>query len=256
MWGKAVGRLRASALVVGFWSLALCASAQPIAIGSDFRIQSEHPTVLVMEPDVTVTFLTTGGPEQRADWSQQAETNLTSALMTQLSGVGVQAASYNAAAPESIDTQQAVLLNQAVTNALAAHVAFIDPGSFMGNLPHQKIQPETYTLAETAQQLSPGSTADYAMFLTSHARIESGGVFWTSVMIGAVTGYVPVSTAFRGTYLSLVDMHTGNVVWLKARVMGDPRNPTEAAAIISEILRGGPFQGSIQASANAPQNAR
>ena len=63
----------------------------------------------------------------------------------------------------------------------------------------------------------------------------------TKVLIGAVTGYVPASASFRGTYVSLVDLRTGEVVWLRGHNLGDPRNAQEANSIMNEIFDAGPL---------------
>lgn len=230
----------AASLVV---CLGACATAAA-PVGASFRAASSNASILLMEPNVSVIFVTTGGSEPRADWTEQAKTNLTEALVSQLQASGERVTVYDAA-NETPEVQQALLLQEAVTDALAAHVVFIGPG-FMGQLPHQRTQPETYSLADTVGVLAPNAEADYAMFLTSRAQIESGGLFMTKVLIGAATGYTPASADFRGTYISLVDLRTGEVVWLDSALMGDPRDPAEAATIISQILEGGPFDETAQ----------
>lgn len=232
--------VKVAALAFAVAGLSACATAAP-PIGSDFRPPSQSVSVLVMEPDVQVTFITTGGAERRADWSEQAKSNLMSALMSELAESGERAALYNAAEYQTEAAQQALLLNQAVTDALAAHVIFMDISTFAGRLPHQQSQPETYTLGQSVRDFAPETEADYALFLTSRSQIESGGMFMTKVLIGAVTGYVPASANFRGTYVSLVDLRSGEVVWLRGHTMGDPRNAQEAASIMNEIFDGGPL---------------
>lgn len=88
------------------------------------------------------------------------------AVVNQLTASGEQITLYNSAEHQTPEAQQALLLNQAVTDALAAHVVFMDITTFAGRLPHQAAQPETYTLAEAVQALAPGSDADYALFTT------------------------------------------------------------------------------------------
>lgn len=228
-----------AAIALASFVLSSCATAP--AIGSSFRAANENATILVMAPDVEITFLTTGGAERRSDWSDAAKANLTAALQTQLQGSGETVIMHDQNASESPETQQAVLLQEAVTDALTAHVMMLSPATYHGALPHQKDQRETYTLGQTVRQLAPGVSADYALFTTSRATIESGGVFMVKVLVGAATGYTPASADFRGTYVSLVDLNTGEVVWVRGFNAGDPRNPQEAASIINTIFRDGPL---------------
>jgi hypothetical protein len=222
--------------------LSACVTATP-PIGSNFRATNESASILIMEPDVEVMFITTGGSELRADWSETAEANLMQALQAELAESGERVTTYDAglhaATPEA---EQALLLNEAVTDALAAHVVFMDISTFAGPLPHVTAENrETYTLGESVRALAPGVEADYALFVTSRSQIESGGLFMVKVLIGAATGYVPASANFRGTYVSLVDLRTGEVVWLRGWNMGDPRNPSEAASIMDQIFRNSPL---------------
>lgn len=230
----------AALLGVAALGLSACVTA-PTPIGSDFRAPSETASILIMEPDVEVTFVTTGGAEPRADWAEQAESNLLAALRQELAESGETVVLFDPNAEQSEETQQALLLHQAVTSSLAAHVVFVDIAAFAGALPHQSTQREIYTLGDSVRHLAPGQDADYALFLTSRSQIESGGLFMTKVLIGAATGYVPASATFRGTSVSVVDLRTGEVVWLGAWNSGDPRNPDEAESIISQIFRQSPF---------------
>ncbi|HVK79890.1 MAG TPA: hypothetical protein VM915_04695 [Verrucomicrobiae bacterium] len=221
--------------------LSACVTVTP-PIGSTFRAPSDSVSILIMDPDVEVTFVTTGGADVRADWSQQAEANLVQALQTELSQTGERATIYDVNLHGSPDSEQALLLNEAVTDALAAHVVFMDIATFAGPLPHVTAESrETYTLGESVRALAPGAEADYALFMTSRSQIESSGLFMAKVLIGAATGYVPATANFRGTYVSLVDLRTGEVVWLRGWNMGDPRNPDEAASIMNEIFTNGPL---------------
>jgi hypothetical protein len=118
----------------------------------------------------------------------------------------------------------------------------MDITTFAGPLPHVTAKNrQAYTLGEAVRALAPGIEADYAVFLHSRAQIESGGLFMAKVLIGAATGYVPATANFRGTYISVVDLRTGDVVWLRGHNMGDPRNPQEAASILDQIFRDSPF---------------
>jgi hypothetical protein len=240
---------RAAASAFAIASLGGCVTVSP-PIGSDFRAPNDSARILVMEPDVQVNFITTGGTELRADWSQQAEENLLTALKAELARSGETVVEFNPAEhQDDAEMQQALLLQQAVTNAFSAHVVMISPMTWGGPLPHQKDRRESYTMGESVRELSEGVEADYALFMTSRSQIESGGMVFTKILLSTAVGvasggsYIPVygSANFRGTYISLVDLRTGEVVWLRSTNLGDPRNAPEAATIISSILRNGPL---------------
>ncbi len=228
------------ALAGAILGLSACVTATP-PIGHNFRAEQQSASILIMDPDVEVVFVTTGGSETRADWSQQAEANLLRAVQSQLLQSGERASVYDAS-ELSREAQQTLLLNQAITDALAAHVVFMDITTFAGPLPHVTAENRVpYTLGESVRALAPNAQADYALFLTSRAQIESGGLFMAKVLIGAATGYVPASANFRGTYVSIVDLRTGEVVWLRSYNMGDPRNENEANSIVQQIFKDSPF---------------
>lgn len=229
------------ALALGMTALAPHATAAEAA-SPVFVPKVDDAKILLMKPDVAIRFITTGGTELRADWSETAENNLIASLE-----VGLKSSSdtlLRAETPngDSDALNQATLLQQAVADAQAAHVNFTDPMTFRGPLPHWRTRKETYSVGPEAAKLMAGSTgADYAMFLRSRAQIESGGVFLTQVLIGVATGYTPPSQNFRGTAISLVDLKSGDIVWQNLRLGGDPRNPAEASSIMSTILNKGPL---------------
>jgi hypothetical protein len=111
-----------------------------------------------------------------------------------------------------------------------------------------------YTLGESVREIAEGVEADYALFMTSRSQVESGGLVFTkmltSVAVGVATGgsYIPVYgiANFKGTYISLVDLRSGEVVWLRSTNLGDPRNAPEAATIVSSILKNGPLAPAVR----------
>ena len=120
-----------------------------------------------------------------------------------------------------------------------------DPAQYRGPLPHKKDENQmTYSLGSGVQSVKASTGADYAAFLTNRTVVESGGSVFAKIAIGTVTGYVPGLSSFKGTYLSLVDLNTGEVKWLNANVGGlggDPRKPENADKIVNAILSKSPF---------------
>jgi hypothetical protein len=230
---------RFSALIAAGALLSACATTEA-PIGAEFRPIAESVSILVMAPDVEVSFVTTGGAEFREDWTAQAKSNLMHALLSELAESGERVTLYDAA-HQTEAGQQALLLNQAVTDAFAAHVVFMDASAFVGPLPHQRNQREIYTLGESARAFAPNTDAQYALFLTSRTQIESSGLSAANALVSIVAGYTPASANFRGAYVSLVDLRTGDIVWLRGHNQGDPRNAQEAASMLDEVFDDSPL---------------
>ena len=68
----------------------------------------------------------------------------------------------------------------------------------------------------------------------------------TKIAVGTLTGYTPAGSDFRGTLVNLVDLNTGEIVWLNSRVAGsilagDARNADNATKTVNSIMDDGPF---------------
>ncbi|NBC34896.1 MAG: hypothetical protein GVY13_19670 [Alphaproteobacteria bacterium] len=111
--------------------LGACATPAPI-LADNFAETRDSVSVLVMEPDVEVKFITTSGPEYRADWTEAAEANLMASLKTQLEAGNETVLAFQAGEGEAEATEQLLLLNQAVTDAMMTHTVFVDPQTYAG----------------------------------------------------------------------------------------------------------------------------
>ncbi len=221
--------------------LGACATPAPLA-ASDFVETRAHVRVMVMKPDVEVRHVTTAGGELRADWTRAAETHLVVALIRQLEAGGETVSVYPPDKNLSEAGEQALLLNQAVSSAMMTHAVQVDPQRFAGRLPHKQAGELDYSLGEAAAALAGGQQVDYFLFLTSRANFESSGVAMTKIVLGAVTGVLPLGGGFRGTMVSLVDMQSGDVVWLGSSLQGDPRDPDQAASIMQQVFETSPLK--------------
>ena len=214
---------------------------------TDYDEPRESVSVALMPLDVEVRFVKVGGMDLRADWTELANSNFHTAITDHLQGTGETVIDYSVFEDKLSELEQLQLLQQHVAEAMTTHVVPVGVTPFMGNLPHKKNQNLlTYSLGPEIKHLRELTDADYAAFLTNRTVIESGGSFWTKALIGGVTGYTPAIYSFKGTYISLVDLKTGNVVWLAANtgstLMGsDARNPENAKAVVTKMLDKGPF---------------
>lgn len=223
-------------------TLSACTTTGPRTY--DFKDSRESVKVAVMPLDVEVKFAKIGSRDVRADWTAQARENLEDSLLNALEASGEKVMKYEISASDA-EAKQLTLLQQHVAQAINAHVVFADPAQYRGPLPHKKGEDQmTYSLGSGVQSVKAQTNADYAAFLTNRTVVESGGSVFAKIAIGAVTGYTPGLSSFKGTSLSLVDLNTGEVKWLNSTIGslgGDPRDPENADKIVASILKKSPF---------------
>jgi hypothetical protein len=203
--------------------------------------------LLVMRPDVTVNALTTGGMAQpRADWTEQARTNIVQALRTQQANHGGQVLVLSKrnelpgiSADEVADLER---LNYAVGQSIALH-------KYSGAaLPTKYGKGLDYTLGEDAVSLGRRTGYDYALFVYAEDNIASTGRTALQVIgvAGCFIGFcAPSGGSNQFAYASLVDLRTGEVVWfnvlstgsqLPGVTFGDIRKPEGAAQMVDRLL--------------------
>ncbi len=207
----------------------------------DFDEPREKVTVLLMPMDVEMYRTKVGTADLRADWIETATANFTNSITTHLEGTGETVKSFEDYEGSMGDVSQLLLLQQHVADAMTTHVVPVFPGSFAGVLPHKDGKERlTYNLGDGVQALRSSTGADYAAFLTNRSAVESTGSAIFKLALGVNT------TEFKGTYITLVDLQSGEVVWLNAKTSGgilssDPRNPENATKVINQIMDKGPF---------------
>ena len=191
---------------------------------------SEAPDYLLMPVNAEVVFVTTGGAEPRADWSEAARENFHTHLNEQLATHGHVIAQYEE--DDSADDIEQLLLLQDIITA-----------SFNIHLPHKVgngWNNTDLTLGETAAMLRGETGADEAMFLDHYSQIESAGVFMVAVAAAAATqgAYTPASQNIRFSRLTTFDLNTGDVIETVVHGFGDPRDAGESSNIVRNLVRG------------------
>ena len=204
--------------------------------------------LLVMRPDVTVGSVTTGGMvEPRADWTEQARSNVIAALRAQQAGRGgkVQILERrNQLAGVSEETVADLeRLHSAVGNSIALH-------KYMGaDLPTKRRKGLDWTLGEEAVELGRKTGYDYALFLYAEDSFASTGRIALQVLgvAGCVVGFCApnIGGGSQFAYASLVDLKTGEVVWFNVLTagtqiaginLGDIRKPEGANQMVERLL--------------------
>ena len=213
-----------------------------------FTVPQGNYKLLVLRPDVTVGSLTTGGMvEPRADWTEQARTNVIAALRAQQAGRGGNLTILEhrrdlAGVPEQ-QVADVERLFYAVGQSIVLH-------KYLGDyLPTKRRKGLDYTLGEDAVALGQKTGYDYALFLHAEDEVASTGRIALGVLgaAGCFIGFCApnVGGASQLDYAGLVDLHTGDVVWFNvvqagSQVpgisFGDLRTPQGAAQMVERLV--------------------
>ena len=204
--------------------------------------------LLVLRPDVTVGSLTTGGMvEPRAEWIDQARTHIIEAVRAQQASRGgkVTIVEHRNEIPGVSEQELADIerLNFAVDQSIVEH-------KYLGDyLPTKRGRGLDWTLGADAVKLGQKTGYDYALFLHAEDQVASTGRIALGVLgfAGCFVGFCApnIGGAEQLDYASLVDLHTGEVVWFNvvsaaSQVpgikFGDLRTREGAAQMIERLL--------------------
>jgi len=230
------------------------------AAAKDFALQgyalpaNKPVTVVLMRPDVNVGELQGGGlPQPNADWTDQARREIAKALERELAGRQVQfttmeqhlaatAPADDGTAPAAVTSNDMVAqysgLHAAVVDSILAH-QYNTPGRG-GKLP-TKTNNFAYTLGPGTAELSKISGANYGLFVMTYDQFASASrkAMQVAGALGCLIGFcVIVSGGIHVSYVSLVELETGNVVWfnLQRGSKGDVREEAGAQDMAKAIL--------------------
>lgn len=220
------------------------------AVRPDFVVTDRNAVrVIVYRPRVTVGEQSTGGMfEPRADWNDQARQFLDSALVNSQQALG-----HSVIAPPEITGEQGRLLNQyqALFNSVADSV--INYQFFVGNRLETKKRDNRnaqfdWSLGPGVSNLPGAQDADYALFLTTTDHYGSTGRKMLQVF--AALGGVGVQSGVHAGYAGLVDLKTGDILWINAdkQMGGDVRTPDGAERRMSQLLEDFPLASAAPAA--------
>jgi len=239
-WGSALG-------LAACITLSACVQTRQYA-DVQFTPPEGDYKLLVLRPDVTVGSLTTGGmTEPRADWTEQARTNIIAALKAQQAARGGKLTIIEhrnellgVSTQELADVER---LNFVVDESIVQH-------KYLGDyLPTKYRKGLDWTLGADAVKLGQKTGYDYALFLHAEDQVASTGRIALGVLglAGCFVGFCApnVGGAEQLDYASLVDLKTGEVVWFNvvdaaSQVpgikFGDLRTPEGAAQMVERLL--------------------
>jgi len=211
-----------------------------------FTLQPGTAKIVLMRPTIRVGAQSTGGMnEPNADWTRQARENIASALRVAQSRLGNEVSDYDegASGEGALATEYGRLFG-----AVADSV--IEYQFFVGNrLPTKKRKDSFgWSLGSDMGKLRSLTGADYALFINTDDQYGSTGRKILQVV--ALMGGVGVSSGVHVGHAGLVDLRTGELVWLNAdRSMGgDVRTSEGAQKRVAELLEGFPGRPAAAAS--------
>ena len=188
--------------------------------------------VIVFRPDVNVGEQTTGGlNETNADWTKEARLALNAALEKEL-----KSRSGEMKLMPELDGEQAALIDDYTRLFKAVADAAIKHKLFSGDRLPTKKDAFDWTMGPGAAKLGELGGGDYGLFFYTHDSYGSVGRKAVQA-VGMLIG-VGVSSGVHIGYAGLVDLKTGELVWINADVKmgGDVREPEGAEKRVSQLL--------------------
>jgi hypothetical protein len=234
--------------LAGFAMLALLpsvsnAQSQKSLIREEFSFPAQGQVRIVLfRPDVSVGEQSTGGLDQpSAAWTEQARDALTAAL-----GKAQAERNIEMKLMPELTGENAKLMSdyrklfKTVADSVIKHRLFnLDP------LP-TKESAFDWTLGKGAAQLGALGGADYGLFFYTFDSYESASRRTARLLTASMGSDKP--TEVNMGYAGLVDLKTGDLVWINVdvRMAGDVRTPEGAALRVSELLRDFPVRAMLK----------
>ena len=222
-------------------SLAIVA-AQPAAaqfgglerteVKDGYQIRSGEQTILVFRPNVRVGAQTTGGMhEPNVEWTEAAKANLIGAMEDMHGANGINLVMVPDQEGEMGDmVEEYTALFGTVAGAVLQHKM-----TYGNRLPTKKDQFD-WTLGEEAARLK-ALGGDYGLFFYTYDSYGSTG---RKVLQGLalVLGGGLVPSGIHVGYAGLVDLDTGDLVWLNidTSMGGDPRTVEGAQKRVAQLM--------------------
>lgn len=216
----------------------MVAAQEKTAVREGFELKPGTARILLLEPSVRVGSQSTGGMfEPNADWTKQAHENIERELARAQGSLGneVVRLDFNSS-PQAVALQKYHSLFGAVAGSV------LEYQFFKGNrLPSKKLDKTfNWTVGSGLKDLEALKGFDYILLVRTKDAYGSTGR--KILQIAALLGGIAVTSGEHIGYAGLVDVKTGNLVWLNADLAmgGDVRDPLGAEKRVQQLLEGFP----------------
>ena len=202
--------------------------------------------IVLFRPDVTVGEQSTGGMfEPRAEWTEDARRFMEAELRTaqlRIKNQLIPMPELYGEDAELLGEHQALF--ESVADAIVMYQFF--PGN---RLPTRKNGAFEWTLGDGTRRLAELSGARYGLFILTEDHYGSTGRKLLQFAAAGIAGVGVTSGVHKG-YAALVDLQTGDILWLNAdqQMGGDVRNVEGMTKRVSQLLED--FPGSASAADN------
>lgn len=220
------------------------------AVKPGFVMPVDRPVkILVFRPDVKVGSQSAGGlVTPNAEWTASARKLLGEALVAAKPGGATEVVFM----PE-LEGEQAVLLSEYRSLFKGVATTVLQHRLFKGDRLPTKITGFEYTLGSGVSKLGELGGGDYGLFVVTNDAFGDSGrkalqVF--GLLMSAATGFGGmVSSGVHAGYAGLVDLKTGELVWLNAdlKMGGDVREADGASKRVAQLLEDFPQPGAATA---------
>jgi hypothetical protein len=205
---------------------------------SGFTLKPGSVRIVLMRPTIHVGAQSTGGmDEPNADWTREARENIAHALAHAQTNVGNSVVNYDEgmSGEGPLTTQYSHLFG-----AVAESV--IEYQFFVGNRLETKKRKDSFEWGMGAEigKLRSLENADYALFINTYDEYGSTGR--KVLQAFAAMGGVGIASGVHIGHAGLVDLRTGELVWLNAdrQMGGDVRTAEGATKRVKQLLEGFP----------------
>ena len=233
------------------------ASQERAATKAGFSLPANsQKKIILFQPAVRVGEQSTGGMfEPNAEWTERAKQHIRSELERYQSRLGNQVVIAPEAYGENARSlQEHLSLFEAVADAVVQYQFFV------GNrLPTKKRDNKAavfdWSLGEGVKALPGAADADYGLFVAN--RDEYGSTGRKVLQIVGLLAGVGVQSGKHYGYAGLVDLKTGDLLWLNAdqQMGGDVRDAEGARKRVAQLLEEFPGSnlGKTASSSGKPQ---
>lgn len=203
------------------------------------RTPEAGATILIVEPRIQLGMLTAGGvTEPREEWSQQARQYVLRHVQNSMVQDSHKFVVGNVDDLMEGRLGQVVRVNEAVIEAIIAH----EYNGYAGAKLATKKDDFEWTIGDGSELVGQHFGADYALFISGNGTYASGGRVAAFVVASAFGVGIPLGQ--QQVMASLVDLKTGQVMWVNYAVAGpgaDMREDAGAQSLVESLLKDAPL---------------